>query len=189
MLDNIIFKFLNSFALKNFSLDIFLIFCAEHLVILLVIIFVIYYLKKFFYPRLEEKFTSISVNAFQIIIFILISAFLVYFVGEIINYFYFSPRPFLVLNNVNLLFSHGGNESFPSGHTVFIFALAFLNYFYGSRKLNLFLFSGAFLVSLSRVIVGVHWPVDILGGIVISFLGVLAIKRVVPDIKNNKFLK
>jgi membrane-associated phospholipid phosphatase len=56
--------------------------------------------------------------------------------------------------------------SFPSGHAAAIFALTGIWVMGMTRRLavRLALLGLAVLVSLSRVMVGVHWPLDILGG-------------------------
>ena len=57
-------------------------------------------------------------------------------------------------------------HSFPSGHTTSAFVVAFLMLLYGrNRWLTMAVFAVALLVGLSRVMVGIHWPVDVLAGI------------------------
>jgi methylenetetrahydrofolate dehydrogenase (NADP+)/methenyltetrahydrofolate cyclohydrolase len=100
----------------------------------------------------------------------------VWSIAQIIKYFYYSPRPFLVLEDINLFFIHGGNDSFPSGHTVFYISLATIIYFY-NKKWGITYGVLAILIGLSRVVAGVHWPYDILGGIVFGFVGSFLIGR------------
>ncbi len=59
--------------------------------------------------------------------------------------------------------------SFPSGHADTIFALM-TALFLLTRRYRLFFFSFAVLVAISRVLVGAHFPSDILAG---SYLGVV----------------
>ncbi len=76
-------------------------------------------------------------------------------------------RPCHVLGDVHLLINCSQSFAFPSNHAVNNFAAAALfSYFYPS--MNSFLFTGAFIVSLSRVMCGVHYPFDILGGALIG---------------------
>ncbi|NVJ59465.1 MAG: phosphatase PAP2 family protein [Gammaproteobacteria bacterium] len=60
--------------------------------------------------------------------------------------------------------------SFPSGHTAaaFVFASMFFM-FYGLWSISFFIF--AFLVGLSRILLGVHYPGDIAAG---AFLGIMS---------------
>ncbi len=55
--------------------------------------------------------------------------------------------------------------SFPSGHSTTIFTVAGILSLYLRRgSLTWLLASAALLIGLSRIAVGVHWPLDVLGG-------------------------
>lgn len=95
---------------------------------------------------------------------------------ELIRFFYHRPRPFSVLDFKPLI--EGVNQgAFPSGHAAFYFALAGVVYFLDQRKGKYF-FTAAALMGLARVFVGVHWPMDIIGGALAALLSVLAVKRI-----------
>ncbi len=91
-----------------------------------------------------------------------------YVFAEIIRYLLPRSRPF-VYNQINLLLGKVNESSFPSGHAVFFFAIAAVVYFY-NKKAGLIFFLAAFLISLARVFVGVHWPSDILAGAVVGMI-------------------
>jgi membrane-associated phospholipid phosphatase len=63
--------------------------------------------------------------------------------------------------------------SFPSGHAAAAFALAgiWVMGLKRQRWLRVLLLSMALLVSLSRIMVGVHWPLDILWGMLGGWIG------------------
>ncbi|MBI2035761.1 MAG: phosphatase PAP2 family protein [Candidatus Liptonbacteria bacterium] len=83
------------------------------------------------------------------------------------RYVYASPRPFLALNFEPLI-AHENSGSFPSGHVIFYFTLAFAVYLF-NKKVGYWLFGAAFFVALGRIFVGVHWPLDIAGGVASAF--------------------
>jgi undecaprenyl-diphosphatase len=87
------------------------------------------------------------------------------FVAESIRLFYHHPRPFIALGVPHLLTET--SYSFPSGHTIFLFALATGVYFV-NRRFGYFLYAAGLVVGLARVAAGVHYPSDIIGGIILG---------------------
>lgn len=87
-------------------------------------------------------------------------------VVALIKKMWFFPRPF-VDEKVKVLITHIPDSSFPSKHTAVAFALAF-GIFLEKRRLGVWLLALAFLIAHSRVIAGVHYPRDILAGILIG---------------------
>jgi undecaprenyl-diphosphatase len=78
-------------------------------------------------------------------------------------------RPCHELENVRLLIGCGGLYGFPSNHACNFFGTAvFFTYFY--RKLGWVLFLPAILIGWSRIYVGVHYPLDVIGGAVWGML-------------------
>jgi undecaprenyl-diphosphatase len=84
-------------------------------------------------------------------------------------------RPFDYLPDVRKLVGAGG-KSFPSSHSVNNFCAAFiLSFFYKKRQIIFYSIAGT--IAFTRVYVGVHYPSDVLGGILIGLLlGYLIIK-------------
>jgi undecaprenyl-diphosphatase len=72
-----------------------------------------------------------------------------------------------VIDHVRLLVPCGSGYSFPSSHAFnnFAFATYLTAHF---RKRWWVWFSYAFLIGLSRVVVGVHFPSDVLGGAILG---------------------
>ena len=76
-------------------------------------------------------------------------------------------RPCEVLPNVNRRITPSDQFSFPSGHTAAAFAMATLVGFH-FPILTLPVIAWALLVGFSRIYLGVHYPTDILAGILIG---------------------
>jgi undecaprenyl-diphosphatase len=76
-------------------------------------------------------------------------------------------RPCHELDGVRLLVGCGGGKSFPSSHAANNFAAAVvLSFFY--KQYKWIFFTIASMVALSRVYIGVHYPLDIIGGAIIG---------------------
>jgi len=93
-------------------------------------------------------------------------------------------RPCKTLDDINLLVNCGSGKSFPSSHATNNFGAAvILTHF--RKSWAPILFSIAFLVSISRVFVGVHYPIDILSGAIlgstIAYLLILLKKQLLPS--------
>lgn len=134
-------------------LDSLFIFGAKYLYIAAIAVAIFYFLKQ---PKGIKK---------KIIILSIISLPIMYLVAKLAGLFYYDPRPF-VIGNFTPLISHADDNGFPSDHTLFVAAIASVFYPF-NKKGSLILFVIALAVGLSRVYVGVHHLVDILGSIVI----------------------
>jgi undecaprenyl-diphosphatase len=79
-------------------------------------------------------------------------------------------RPFAANIGYNFL-HHAADNSFPSDHgtVIFTFALAFL--FWHRVWSGLALMAVGIAIAWSRVYLGVHWPMDMLGGFLCGLVG------------------
>ncbi len=172
-----IFRFLNSFSLQNIFLDKVIIFLASTFGVIL-IIFSVLFLFFYKYPKWDkENALILAKRRVKEILFIFGSAVLAWVAVEILKSLFAIPRPFLALKDVHLLFAHGGNDSFPSGHAAFFSSLATSIYFY-HKKIGVWFFFGAVIIGVSRVMAGVHFPVDILGGFILGVGLTLILKKI-----------
>jgi membrane-associated phospholipid phosphatase len=106
---------------------------------------------------------------------VLLAAIMFTLFGQIIKRIVDVARPPQVLapDAFHLIGPDWGQHAFPSGHAAMIFMLAGVFVFTISRTwLKWLLIAFASLIALSRVVVGVHWPLDILAGAAIGWMGV-----------------
>jgi len=89
-------------------------------------------------------------------------------VSECISHVYYHPRPFVMEVGRTLIY-HAPNGSFPSDHMLIFSSIAFSYLFSAQRKLGIFLLVMAWLVAWSRVYLGVHFPLDMLGAFLLAF--------------------
>ncbi len=80
-----------------------------------------------------------------------------------------SPRPFILFGSVEPLFIHGGLDSFPSGHAIFFASLA-TSMFFVDKRIGYLFSVVALLVGLSRIVSGIHFPIDILAGYITGII-------------------
>lgn len=84
---------------------------------------------------------------------------------------YVDKRPFTT-QHVHQLVAHGAGASFPSDHTTAATAVGLgLLLFTPFRKLGVSALLAAVLIGFARVFVGIHWPVDIAGGLLTGLIG------------------
>jgi undecaprenyl-diphosphatase len=96
-------------------------------------------------------------------------------VAHVISSFWDRPRPYEAHPGATHLFvSSSPDPSFPSDHATVAFAIA-VSILLRKRRLGLAVLGMAFVVGLSRVVVGVHYPTDVLAGAVIGSLAALLV--------------
>ena len=82
-------------------------------------------------------------------------------VNSALGQLWYHARPFVDHPRQTLLLvHHGADNSFPSDHASVAFAIAFAVAFF-HRRLGLVFLGAAALIGFDRILVGVHYPVDV----------------------------
>ncbi|WP_297421710.1 phosphatase PAP2 family protein [Clostridium sp.] len=147
-----LFRVINDLANKSAVLDKIMIFFSEDVpyifMAIIAIVFILGMVKK------NCSYRKAAVDTFIITVINLI-------LGFIIGGVYYVDRPF-VHNKVNLLFPHVQDASFPSDHATGTMSIAL-----GLKKYNKILSTiltiTSIIVGFSRVYVGHHYPMDVIG--------------------------
>jgi undecaprenyl-diphosphatase len=150
-----------------FTADIF-----PYLVIVLAGIFLIFYHKVFF----TENPIKVFIQKWKEISFVFFSSILAWLSAYVLKFIFHTPRPFDVFPQINSLFRETG-YAFPSGHATFFMALAVALFFLDKKVGYVFIFF-ALLIGIARIMAGVHFPIDILGGFMLGFAIAFFLKNV-----------
>jgi len=149
-------------------MDTVVIFGARYLFLAVPLGALVFFLKQ---TRSKQK---------EIVIFSLISLPLIYVLALLAGHLYFDARPFIVGHFTPLIPSSSDN-GFPSDHMLLVSAVASIAVCF-NRRVGIILWCIALCVGLSRVYVGVHHLVDILGSAGISLAVTSFVQRLI--IKN-----
>ena len=104
--------------------------------------------------------------------------------NELLKFWIQRPRPCQVLEAVRLLVGCTRSLSFPSSHAANITAQAALfAYLYRPLAFPLFLVAAA--VGYSRVYVGVHYPADVVGGVLVGLISAAVFIRLAREVEGR----
>lgn len=138
------------------AIDLIFIFGAKYLYVVIVALAGVSFLML---PRNVQK---------RMIFLACIALPLAYLIAVAAGHLYYDPRPFVVGHFVPLV-PHDPDNGFPSDHALLASSVAALFYPF-RRKLSIGFFALAILVAISRVYVGVHHAVDVIGSFAIVFI-------------------
>lgn len=159
-----IFYFFNSFAGQSQWLDQSTVFIAVwfgNIALVGTAFFLIFHRDR----GVERRTKASLIQKAKECALVFASAFSAWVTAQILKIVFATERPFDALGIVSL-FDHSG-YAFPSGHATFFSALAAAVYMY-HKGLGVALGITALLIGITRIIAGVHFPIDILGGFILG---------------------
>jgi undecaprenyl-diphosphatase len=98
-------------------------------------------------------------------------------------------RPYDVNTTVELLVEKLRDYSFPSGHTAASFASVTALYLAGERRLWIIALVISCLIAVSRLYLYVHYPTDVLGGIIFGCLSGWIGYHIVKLVEGKKIVR
>ncbi|OGI46637.1 hypothetical protein A2121_00370 [Candidatus Nomurabacteria bacterium GWB1_40_6] len=157
-MNNQIFFFFYSLAHQSVTLDEVVVFTAETLPYVVIILAGLFLL--FFLPAQAGR------KSWRELFLVFASSGVAYVFSKILKILIHTNRPFVEFSNVQVLGSATG-FAFPSGHATFFMALA-IAIFILHKKAGCVFIIFALLIGLARIVAGVHFPIDILGGFILG---------------------
>jgi undecaprenyl-diphosphatase len=200
-LNYILFQDMNEHAGTHPLLDALMIFCANSLIFCWPLFLLLVWGRPLHWRKqtLQPGGVEMVQKRRAVVLWIGVACVLAYLLNLLLEHMIFEPRPF-VNHNIHLLLTHPADASFPSDHTAWSFAvvgmLLFLtfpllvslwrrrdqgwqNQSFAALMVPLFLLVGAIVIAcsigLARVYVGLHYPVDILGGAIDGLIAALVV--------------
>ncbi|TSC82656.1 MAG: Bacitracin transport permease protein BCRC [Parcubacteria group bacterium Gr01-1014_20] len=153
--DERFFQAIFQFAQKSFFLDTVGIFLADGVLYVLIFFSIIFVL-------LQKNWQKRIFLFLELTLACLLARGVVV---EFIKFFYHKLRPFEFYGFEPLISASG--RAFPSGHVTTLFAITIIVFLF-NRSWGGWFLAFAIISSIARIFVGVHWPFDILGGVVLG---------------------
>lgn len=113
---------------------------------------------------LSEKFRSVGIICATALIeqLLVVNVLLKHLINRI--------RPYEVVDGLTSEIPKVWDSSFPSGHSVASWMIAVIIFMHFPRRYGIFALIMAVLISFSRLYLGVHYPTDVLAGIICGII-------------------
>ncbi len=151
-MDYRVFKWINQLSGRCSPIDSFMILLSNKVRYVFIFVLIFMWFK-------NKPYKKVACNA-------LVSAAIAFVINPLVKLFYFKPRPF-IKRRVGILIPAKADSSFPSKHTLLVFAISSTIFLY-QRSLGLIMSILSALTGFSRIWVGHHYPSDIIGSALIA---------------------
>jgi undecaprenyl-diphosphatase len=160
--DSTVYHIINGLAGHHRLFDHIMIFFAKNALEIYAAFFVIAW---FVLPRknIENRHALVMAG---------FSGILALIINVIISHIWFRPRPFTVFpkGTFTELIAHSVDASFPSDHTAGSFGFAAGSWGKNTKWISYTFTILAIIVMFSRVYAGVHYPTDVIGGMIVGIV-------------------
>ncbi|MED4730911.1 undecaprenyl-diphosphatase [Aneurinibacillus migulanus] len=168
------FRLINDLGKQYPYLNPVIVFLAEYMLYFLCLSIVVYW------------FTRTNKNRMMVIQAV-IAFILAEILGKIAGQFHSHYQPFAVLPHVNQLIEHDIDNSFPSDHTILFFSVC-ISFWLVRKKGEWLWLMLPCCVAISRIWVGVHYPIDVITGALLGVISALFVYWLVPKLSSIKQL-
>jgi undecaprenyl-diphosphatase len=151
-MDNKVFKLINQFSGRCSPIDLLMILISNKIRYVFIFVLIFMWFR-------NDSYKKVSCNAVK-------SMGITLLIHTLIKLFYFKPRPF-VKHRVGILIPSKMDSTFPSKHTLLVFAISTSIFLY-DRVLGSIMWVLSVLTGFSRIWVGHHYPSDIIGSAFIA---------------------
>lgn len=151
------------------------IFFARYLAWVFCVILVFFVMRELVVHAFKRQRAHLRKVIYALPFSVVVAFFIQWFAKFLIHF----GRPFTV--GIQSFYEYGGYDSFPSGHALVFMSLAVTVFKFHKIWGSLFILL-AIIIGIFRVVVGVHWPLDIIvgwiTGVIIGALSVRFIKKI-----------
>lgn len=179
-MNNSIFYFLYNFSHQTVLVDKLIFFVADTLPYVVILTAFIFLFTHHEEKNPLERMMLFSKTRWKEVVLTFFASGLAWVVARLLKSLIHAPRPFVKFLEVRSIFLETG-YAFPSGHATFFMALAISIYLI-HRKIGYWFIAAAVAIGVARVMAGVHFPVDILGGFLVGGLVACGVRQLL-----NKF--
>ena len=166
-MNNTIFFALYNLSHKSPFFDLMIFFFSQYFQYFVILMALFFLLLHHDVLKTKNVFQDFIIK-WKEIFFVVLSVFLAWLSSVFLKIIFHTPRPFTEFPNI-VPFFRPTDYSFPSGHATFFMAVSVAIFLY-HKKIGLIFIAFAILIGISRIIAGVHFPVDIIGGYFLGFI-------------------